>query len=113
MKISEYVIGDVSVVHLKGGIMGGTDFTKFHDRLREYVKVGKRRVVLDLAGVDWIDSRSIGSLVAARTTMINCKGALKLANITERIERLLTISQLMRLFDVYDSVDEAVKSFAE
>jgi anti-sigma B factor antagonist len=111
MKISEDVKGDVAIIKLEGKVMGGPDATTFHGKLHELVSGGKKKVVVDLAKVDWMSSVGLGMLISALTTMKNNKGELRLANVTESIESLLVITRLVTIFKAFDSVDEAIASF--
>ena len=74
---------------------------------------GIKKVVIDLGGVKWINSSGLGVLMAAMTTLKNAEGQMKLANVTEKVESLLMITQLMRIFDTYESVDRAVSAMAD
>ncbi len=111
MKIAEEIIGDVVILHLNGKILVAEDATILRGALYKYVESGKRKTVLDFAKVNRIGSLGIGALAAAKTTMINCDGVIKLANLTEKIKELLIIVRLIKLFEIYDSVEEAVDSF--
>ncbi|MCP4631631.1 MAG: STAS domain-containing protein [candidate division Zixibacteria bacterium] len=111
MKLSHQEIDGVMILEPKGKIMGGPDATMLHDSLHEFIKEGKKKVVINLAKVDWMNSTGLGILISGLTTMRNNEGELKLANVTEKIESLLTITKLITVFENYDSLDEAIKSF--
>jgi anti-sigma B factor antagonist len=112
MKIVDEVKGDAAVIHLEGKVMGGPDATLFHGKLHEYVNSGKKKVVVDLARVEWMSSVGLGMLISALTTLKNNDGKLKLANVTEGIESLLTITRLVTIFETHDSIDDAIASFS-
>ena len=111
MKIVDEVKNDVVLFHLSGKVMGGSDATMFHGKLHEYTDAGKKKVVVNLSKVDWINSVGIGMFTAAHTTLKRADGQLKLANVTGSIKNILTITQLIKVFDTYDSVEEALGSF--
>ena len=111
MKLTEKVIKDVVVLELSGKIMGGPDASLLNDKLHELVEAGKIKVVVDLGKVNWMNSSGLGILIGALTTIRNNKGELKLANVTERIKSLFIITKLITVFESFESVDEAVKSF--
>lgn len=111
MKMQDEIKGNVAIIHLEGKVMGGPDATMFHGKLHELVNSGKKQVVVDLAKVEWMSSVGLGMLISALTTVKNAKGELKLANVTESIKSLLTITRLVTIFDTHDSVDKAIKSF--
>ena len=69
------------------------------------------RIVLNLGGVNYIDSGGLGTLVSLYTTARNSGGAIKLANLTQRVDDLLQVTKLVTVFEVYDSEDQAIESF--
>jgi anti-sigma B factor antagonist len=111
MKLTSRQIGDVMVLEPKGKIMGGPDATILHDQLHEFIDQNKKKVVIDLAKVDWMNSTGLGILISGLTTLRNNGGELKLANVTEKIQSLLTITKLITVFECFDSVEDAVASF--
>jgi anti-sigma B factor antagonist len=72
---------------------------------------GAKRLVLDLGEVSYIDSAGLGTLVAGYTSSQSQGAVMKLANLTKRFREQLNITKLVTVFDVYDSVEAAVKSF--
>ena len=113
MKIKEKIENHVAVLSLSGKMMGGPETTALHDHIRGLMNDGIKKVVIDLHGVKWINSSGLGVLMAAMTTLKNAEGQMKLANVTEKVESLLMITQLMRIFDTYDSIDRAVSAMSE
>lgn len=111
MKLTSREINDVMILEPRGKIMGGPDAAMLHDRLHEFIKENKKRVIIDLSGVDWMNSTGLGILISGLTTMRNNGGDLKLANVTEKIESLLTITKLITVFENFDSLDQALESF--
>ena len=81
------------------------------DSIRKLADGGKNKVLLNLAGVKYIDSSGIGELIANYTTIRRQGGQLKLLNLTDRIQNLLVITKLLTVFDSYDDEAEALKSF--
>jgi len=101
----------VSVLELKGTItLGGGDVT-MRDRIKELLGQDKKRIVIDLGEVSFMDSTGLGELVAAYTTARHQQATLKLANLTKKIKDLLSITQLAAVFETYESLDEAIASF--
>jgi anti-sigma B factor antagonist len=99
------------IFKIDGNIMGGPDEALFYDRLQELIKEDKKNVVVDLGGVEWINSRGLGILISGLTTMKNAGGMLKLARAANKVKSLLAMTKLITVFENYDTVDEAVKSF--
>jgi len=111
MKMTDREQDGVVILEPKGKIMGGPDASLLHDKLHEIIEKGMKNVVIDLARVDWMNSTGLGILISSYTTLRNNQGELKLANVTDKIQSLLTITKLVSVFDAYDSVDEAVGAF--
>jgi len=102
---------DAVVVELKGNVMGGPDAQEFQDLLHNLLDEGKKNVVINLAAVKFMNSSGLGMLISGFTTMKNGGGSLILANATEKINSLLVITQLITIFENFESIDEAVESF--
>ena len=113
MRLTDRMQDNIVILQPKGKIMGGPDTSLLHDKLHEHIEQNRKKVVIDLAEVDWMNSTGLGILIAGYTTLRNNQGELKLANVTDKIQSLLTITKLVTVFEAYDTVDEAVKSFAK
>lgn len=101
----------VTVLELKGTItLGGGDVT-MRDRIKELLAQDRKKIVIDLGEVSFMDSTGLGELVAAYTTARHQQATLKLANLTKKIKDLLSITQLAAVFETYESLDEALASF--
>ena len=111
MKLSAREQDGVVVLEPRGKIMGGPDASLLHEKLHEYIEQDKKRIIIDLSGVDWMNSTGLGILISGFTTLRNHKGELKLANVTDKIQSLLTITKLVTVFESHDSVENAIKSF--
>lgn len=111
MKLNHREENGIMVIEPKGKIMGGPESTALHDLLHDLIDQGKKNVVIDLGKVDWMNSTGLGLLISGLTTLRKSGGELKLANVTDKIQSLLTITKLVTIFKSYDSVDEAVTSF--
>lgn len=107
----EKEVNGVTVVELAGRITLGEESNQLRTLLKDILSRGKTRLVLDLAEVSYIDSAGLGTLVAGFTSAQSQGANLKLANLTKRFNEQLHITKLVTVFDVYNSVAEAVKSF--
>jgi anti-sigma B factor antagonist len=105
------LMGDVLVVDARGRLTLGRETEALRQRLKDVVESGQKQIVLDLSGVDYIDSAGLGTLVAGAASVRRAGGELKLANLTERVRGLMQITHLSTLFDVYDSLEKARLSF--
>jgi anti-sigma B factor antagonist len=111
MNIKEKMHGDVAVVALKGNLMGEPDTTEVREKIYSLLQDDVRKIVLDLGKVKWINSSGLGSLIAAMTSIKNKGGEMRLANITEKVESVFMITQLIKVFKTYETVERAVGSF--
>ena len=112
MQIDERTMGDVVVLDLKGRVMLGEGDEVLKDKVNGLLNQGKKKIVLNLAEVPYIDSAGLGEVVRTFTTVSRQGGQLKLLNLTKRITDLLAITKLLTVFDTYDSENEAVQSFS-
>ncbi len=100
------------IIELKGNVMGGEDTKEFNELLHKLIDEGKKNVVIDLSDVKFMNSSGLGMMIGGLTTMKKTGGNLKLARVTEKIESLLIITKLITIFEFYDNVDDAIKSFS-
>lgn len=111
MKLATEKRGDVFLIALKGKIMGGPESAQYHERLKEAIARGERKVVVDLGGVEWMNSSGLGLLISGFTTLRNAGGEMKLARATEKIQSLLVITKLVTVFEAHETVEAALNSF--
>ncbi|MGD0646781.1 MAG: STAS domain-containing protein, partial [Acidobacteriaceae bacterium] len=95
-----------------GKITLGEGGVTLRDEVRKLVAAGQKKIVLNLADVNYIDSSGLGELVSAYTAVKNAGGELKLLNLTSKVRDLLVITKLVTVFDVKDDEASAVSSFA-
>src|SRR5436190_18600105 len=113
MQIAERTVGDVMIVDVAGKVtLGEGGDTILKDKLRSLVQQGHRKLLLNLAGVSYVDSAGLGAIVQSYTTVTNQGGGLKLVNTTKRIHDLLAITKLLTVFDTFDNESEAVTSYS-
>ena len=111
LDVSERQAGDVTILDLSGEVRIGDSSVALRESVRNLADQGKIKLLLNLAGVKYIDSTGIGELIANYTTVKRQGGQLKLLNLTDRIQNLLVITKLLTVFDAYDNEAEALKSF--
>ena len=111
LNINQRQAGDITILDLDGDVRIGDSSTALRGAIRNLVAAGNNKILLNLAGVKYIDSSGIGELIANYTTVSRQGGQLKLLNLTDRIQNLLVITKLLTVFDAYDNEAEALKSF--
>jgi len=111
LDVKERQAGDVTILDMTGDVRIGEGAISLRDSIRTIADQGKKKVLLNLAGVKYMDSTGVGELIANYTTITRQGGQLKLLNLTDRIQNLLVITKLLTVFDSYDNEAEALKSF--
>ncbi len=99
------------IIEMKGKLVGGTLAGRMNRTLETLLQQGKKKIVVDLSGITVLNSSGMGILISGYRKMMENGGLLKLANITNKMEGLLSITRLNLVFEIYNSVDEAVDSF--
>jgi anti-sigma B factor antagonist len=112
MKFNVRQSGDVTILDLSGRITIGSGEEALRNSMQEIINNGAQKILINMSGVTMIDSSGIGELVSAYTTATGRGAKLKLANLPAKVSDILTITQLITVFDVYDTESEAVQSFA-
>ena len=111
LDVKERQAGDVTILDLRGEVRIGEGSIALRDAIRNLADSGKTKLLLNLAGVSYIDSSGIGELIANYTTVSRQGGQLKLLKLTDRVQNLLVITKLLTVFDAYEDEAEALKSF--
>lgn len=111
MTIKETMHGSVALLALKGNLTEEPDTTKLREKVQSLLQEGFAKVVIDMKGVRWISSTGLGTLIAVLTSIKNKGGDLRLANITEKVESIFVITQLVKVFKTYETTDRAIASF--
>ena len=113
MKIGIRQNQGVTILDPKGKITIGSGDIALRDSVLEALDSGSRKILINLKDVSTIDSSGIGELVAAFTTVTNRGGKLKLVGLPPKVSDILQITQLVTVFEVLDTEDEAMSTFAE
>lgn len=110
MDIVERTLNDVTVLDLDGNLAleGNAQFRK---RITATLDAGSRKLILNLAGVQYMDSSGLGELISCYTAMQAMSGRLKLLHLSNRLRNLLVITKLITVFETFDSEPAAVASF--
>jgi anti-sigma B factor antagonist len=112
MEIVERTVNEVTVLDLKGKMTLGEGDELLKDKINSLLADGKKKLLLNLEGVPYIDSAGLGEIVRTFTTVSRQGGKLKLLNLTKRIEDLLSITKLLTVFETFESEPEAIRSFS-
>jgi len=111
LNLTERQAGDVTILDMSGKVTIGEGSVALRTTIRRLLGDEKKKILLNLGGVGYIDSSGIGELVSSFTAVNKENGTLKLLNLTQKIQDLLAITKLLTVFDVFDSESEALSSF--
>lgn len=111
MQFSKEKKGKITVVNISGKIIGAPDVASINNIFSELIQDDEIDVVVDLAAVEMINSSGLGSLIANMTSIKKKGGNLKFASVSDQVLHVLKITRLDTVFDIYNSLDEAIKSF--
>jgi anti-sigma B factor antagonist len=106
-------VGDVTIIEAAGRITLGENVEILRDQMRQLAGKGRRKILMNLAEVTYIDSSGIGEMVSCYTTLSNLGGTVKLLKLTRRVRDLLQITKLYTVFEVFEDESEAVRSFTK
>jgi anti-sigma B factor antagonist len=111
MRLEERIVGDVAVVKVHGDIVLNGSGPDLADKVRNLLDKDQPRIVLDMGDVRYVDSGGIGELVESFTAARHRGGAIKLLNVTQRLNDLLVITKLLNVFECFETEEEALDSF--
>jgi len=111
LKIATREVAHVTILDITGRIVLGEEIHSLRDAVRALVAEGKKKIILNLNGVDYLDSSGVGELVGSFTTVRNAGGELKLLNLTQKVHDVLHVTKLYTVFDIKDDEFTAVRSF--
>jgi anti-sigma B factor antagonist len=102
---------DVMILDLKGRLTAGLGDQILRDAIDELLAEGRRRILLNLSEVSFLDSAGVGELVAGLKTSRRFQAELKLLNVGERVYSALDMARLLPTFEIYGDEGEAVQSY--
>jgi anti-sigma B factor antagonist len=111
LNISERQAGDVTILDMDGKVTIGEGSVALRTAIRRLIGEGKKKILLNLSGVGYVDSSGIGELVSSFTTVNKEGGQLKLLNLTQKIQDLLAITKLLTVFDTFENEGDALSSY--
>lgn len=112
LKLSTRQMDGIAIVDCSGRIVFGEEAAALREYVKELIQKSPR-IVLNLNDVTYIDSGGLGMLVGLYTSAHTATGDVKLANLTQRVNQLLQVTKLVTVFEVHETVEDAVKSFTK
>jgi anti-sigma B factor antagonist len=112
VKMTSREVDGVTVVALEGRIVLGEESSAFREKLKTMIAEGKKKIVLNMEEIKYIDSSGLGILVAAHVSAKNQGASVRLCELGSKFHEILLITKLLTVFDVYDTQVAAVNSFS-
>ena len=112
MHIEVRQANEVMILDLKGRLTAGLGDQILRDAIDELLAEGRRRILLNLSEVSFLDSAGVGELVAGLKTSRRFQAELKLLNVGERVYSTLDMARLLPTFEIYNDESEAVRSYS-
>jgi len=103
----------VTVVDISGRIVLGEESAALRELVCDLLNKEHRKILFNLAQVNYIDSAGLGSLVGSFTSVRKQNGELKLLNLTSKVRDVMQITKLYTVFDILNDETAAIKSFGE
>lgn len=100
----------ISILALEGKIMGGPEAGEINDQIHMLIDQRRKKIIIDMTKVEWMNSSGLGILIGAITTLKNNNGDLSLVNVSERVQNLLKITKLNDVFAIHPDLDSAVEA---
>lgn len=101
----------IAIIEPRGSLIGGNEIDELKVTARDLLEKGNKKLLIDLHGVDYINSSGIGALVSILTTYKNSNGVVKLCRMGKGVQNIFVITKLTSVFDVEDTREAAMKKF--
>ena len=111
LKITNSEVDSVSVLELDGRIVLGEESNSLREKLKSMVAAGKKKIVLNVGNIKYIDSTGLGTLVAAHLSANTQGASVRLCHLGKKFHEIMQVTKLLTVFDVYDTQTAAVSSF--
>jgi anti-sigma B factor antagonist len=108
--IETKVAEDVAIISCQGRILFGEEAAALRQELKRVLS-SSRKVILNLAGVSYIDSGGLGTLVGVYSSARSAGADIKLTGIGQRLRDVLQVTKLVTVFESYDSEGQAIAAF--
>lgn len=105
--------GDVTIVAPTGWLVGGDETDELEDKVRALLAEGHRRLVVDLSGIAMMNSLAVGALMGCRQSSRNRDCQMVVCGLNRRLARMFLITQLTLVFELYETLDEALAALQQ
>lgn len=105
--------GKIAIIELRGSLVGDGDTDKLREVVSDFIEQGNKFLVVNLQKVNYVNSTGIGALLSAHASYAKNGGQVRLVGIQNNVQNLLVITKLIDVFDVHDTLDDAIENFTE
>jgi anti-sigma B factor antagonist len=111
MSLDVRTSGDVTILTPKGMLLGGKETDELQGKIKELVEAGNKKLLINLGQTTFLNSVSLGVLIGAHSSYAKREAEMKLCAVDKKIQNIFVVTKLSLVFDVYESCEEATKSF--
>ena len=110
LKMSQREVDGVIVVALDGRIVLGEESNALREKVKTLLAEGRKKIVLNMAEIKYIDSAGLGTLVAAHLSAKNQGASVRLCHLGKKFHDVMQVTKLLTVFDVFNNETEALKT---
>jgi anti-sigma B factor antagonist len=107
MKIKMELKGEIAIIGPKGSLVGGEETDELRSAVSQLLEKGNKKLIVDLGGVDYMNSTAIGALVSAHTSYANRGGQVILCNVNKKITNIFVVTKLSMIFQIEEKAADA------
>lgn len=112
VKVKKEIRDDIAILVLSGSLLGGPETAdKFQGEIEQFITNGIKKVIIDLDEVNRMNSTGLGILMRGYMSMKNSEGDIKLVALNESLKGILIMTQLNKIFETYQSLEDAINDF--
>ena len=111
MSLDVRTSGDVTIITPKGMLLGGKETDELQNKIKELVEAGNKKLLINLGQTTFLNSVSLGVLIGAHSSYAKRGAEMKLCAVDKKIQNIFVVTKLSLVFDVFESCEEASKSF--
>jgi anti-sigma B factor antagonist len=111
MSLDVRTSGEVTIITPKGMLLGGKETDELQSKIKELVEAGNKKLLINLGQTTFLNSVSLGVLIGAHSSYAKRGAEMKLCAVDKKIQNIFVVTKLSLVFDVYESCEEATKSF--
>ncbi len=108
MQINAEEINGIVVLKLAGKIMGGPEAGQVNDKIHELIEAGKQKLIIDMGGLELMNSSGLGIFISAVNTLKNSNGQMVMIHVPDRINQLFKMTRLISVFNIAEDLNQAL-----